>query len=843
MSDDEDSQMFEFDYDQDSQMTNGNDDDDFKMTQVTHLSDEQKNEIDFLKRLFIDYSVNIPTSADPISVYINYYRRAMEEPCLLISEELEYNILKNVFFTSKYTFFTVQDEDFWNRLSENILPSNHPFYHNFTLFERFLSTTGIDKFTNYCIKILDIERYWELDDDLLQDMIDFFKANPDFIEGIPDSVYRSMKEIMRNISSIPPEERDEKEANWVELFQITGLDQVSNERLIVGVKWMVVMNTNKTHAMAIIRTLAKDELVELNSDLDPIDVIKSLYEYRDQDRVVSAQILLNFADTAILEYAPAFYNIFINYIKENPNTILDIFFRTFRFVQKVLDCENIFPKIRRSNINRISLTDVDQFKSGFEINQNFLKYLVRYEEAFHKVFFEQVSELFLSYAELSQEGGEVRRQRIYDFSKSYFITQVQEFIVTKRDDGLKIDFDYYLSLRDQVPILKQYHDMITKNSILEFLNRVEPNRDVIEAWEEMWRLQNGDDEQAPPPPEWFIRQNDSSNVHNKSIIKTTDCRLKLLRDNHKENLETIDDIIEEIERETREVATINAQTEFKSGTNIPLSDEEKMEYIIKNTVTRPELLRCRVDEQSPRYYGFGEIYDQELAERLAPENRVELCRVVVEIWLVIRSTKNQETVYRTLISQFTGIFKEHLNNRPCNQGWVGSLTSVFASLADDLGYLCQKVDPDVNEKVLELEEKFLMEKAGWPTILNMYNEITQIMYTAYYEDTWSEKFDEEEKMADSEFMKIKIQEKRKSFEEKLNMFKIVFEPEDDVDLQTRRMTAIEYINLMKPSYFMDVFTWFNENAPNNQKVEVIDIKKALIRAFSVFTERNLKSII
>jgi len=342
----------------------------------------------------------------------------------------------------------------------------------------------------------------------------------------------------------------------------------------------------------------------------------------------------------------------------------------------------------------------------------------------------------------------------------------------------------------------------------------------------MWALQNPD-EVAPPPPDWFIRQHDSSNVHSKSLVEITDCRLKLLKQNFP-NPPPIEEIAEEIENVTRDIAIENARTENFN------TEEEKENYIERNSLKKNDIFKCRVSEDEQRYYGYGEIFDQREASALPEDQRVDLCNTISRIWMVIKSTRiSNELIFKTLVTQFVGAFEEHINRGVCNQGWVGGLTSIFGSEAKDLGYLCQDEEPEDEEKAKELSNLFLIDMrelvdTDYPTISKLFEKISGILMDAKYEDSWREEFEgDEEKLA--------------KFEEKVKMVDILFEGSDEYPVEYRKSEMKKFIECMKPTFFMDAYVKFNEDA-TGVKEDIIDIKKGVLKAFKIFEQFQLNKI-
>ena len=199
---------------------------------------------------------------------------------------------------------------------------------------------------------------------------------------------------------------------------------------------------------------------------------------------------------------------------------------------------------------------------------------------------------------------------------------------------------------------------------------------------------------------------------------------------------------------------------------------------------------------------------------------------------MIQSTRANKETWITLVTQFVGIFKEHLMGGVCNQGWVGSLTSAFGSYAKELGYLCQ---PEDNEDIPQvLVNKFLIDmrsdvEVSYPTIQKLFTEISSILLDAKYDDSWEDEFRDNP-------------QKIESFREKVQMYDILFEPTDDISVQQRKETMTKFINNMVPSFFIQAYMYFNENASENEKEDIVKIKKAVLAAYKEFLEFQLKKI-
>jgi hypothetical protein len=375
----------------------------------------------------------------------------------------------------------------------------------------------------------------------------------------------------------------------------------------------------------------------------------------------------------------------------------------------------------------------------------------------------------------------------------------------------EIDFLEYETNKVKFPGIKNYKNKISKKSIMDFLLRSEVSEEEIQDWNAIFRQQHGDAAIPPPPPDWWLLSR-SADVHTKKHVRITDCRIKLLMKN--QTSKYIENIAEEIENETARLAYKNG----KEDNVVNLT-----EYVKENTVTKDEILKCRVDENSPRYYGYGEIYDNERASRLPVDERVEICDIVIKIWEVIQSTKNTQ-MYETLVIQFIGAFKEHISKGVCNQGWVGGLTSIFGSYSKDLGYLC------ITEKEQEIEElvsMFLIDMKDdiipvqYPTVNKLFVEISNILLDAKYEDDWD--------------YASHTPEENSSFDEKVKMYDILYE-DDTAPKELKIKTMKEFIDCMLPTFFMRALDYF-EN-----KETTIKLKEAVKSAIETFKQFQIDKI-
>jgi len=780
-----------------------------------------------LKNIFLKNDVDSPSYDDTINRYRTYLlggQKAKPEIMLLNNFFNENTKLIYLFTECGMYFPSVYDRLSWNGVVQNAPITGE--FANFDKIRLFLSKSKIQKFGDQLIEFFNLSSkfiYHRIDD-----FTKILKEDPYFIDYLPDAFYAILfyiKKLLTKEKNYMDEDSTHLFDRWLEFINVAKLDDIPQRKIISGIKWLVILNESSFFGEVIFDFLKDGDKDGISVE----DVVKNLFLRTESEisgttyEIIESVIYEGNKDTF---FAQKFKEVLMS--PENKNLVPSFFYRRKDLLLKLLNAGQF------GNQYGMFKTPFS-FSNNVELNKDILPAFVN-QNNFKHVLFNTVIQI-LTLNNLDNYTG--RKRQYYQEGIEYLLKQVTNLIKTY---NINITFEQYIYLKEKLPESDFVKSLITKESIIEFLNREDPDPAIIQAWEEMWALQNT--EEAPPPvPMWFILQYDASNVHNKGVIKITDCRLKLLRENNKDVKLTIDDIAEDVEKDTRKVAEINAKTEkVKIGENQyrPLTEVEEMKYIDANTVTRREIFNCRISEEDPRYYGYGEIYDQARAKQLPEDERVEICRVLVEIWNVIQSTRDHELMWRTLITQFTGIFKEHLNEGVCNQGLVGSMTSVFASFAKELGYLCIKEDDD-SVKVEELKDKFLIDMRGdvvkdWPTIQKLFVKISNILYDAILdEDEWREPLEEEMKMAPTEEERKIAENKIKSFEEKIQMYQILFEPEDDVSTQTRKETMIKFVSNMKPTFFMEAYDYFkNESLAN--------IKKAVNKAFMEFTEFQLNKI-
>jgi len=808
-----------------------NEREDYEYSLNSSLTEREKRDLLHLKSYFFLNNPDLPQYIDPLEVYKN----VLNNNTLKDIEEFEQltpdSIQVYLFITSKYYFPNPEYVDEWE-----IVAQKANITDDFTLFENVEDLLTSTKMIDFQTLLTDfVNNYLEYGFDP-EDFTRFIQRNQDYLETLPSLVFtitHYMKAFI--VDQIPSEDLTVEHRMWQELYEFLS-PSITREAVVEGIKWMIAINFHRDSERVITRYMALNRFPELNIE----EMFVSLFEDENQTVDITSIYLYRFLNQEQINLNPEYrmlFNHFKNFLIQHKDQIPPSMFRGFKRIQE------------RHILNILNCGTLDQqignFRTQFQINQELVHLLFRYQIGFQYQFFETLVQYVLEPFE------ETHYETIERFneSRNYLSAQIED-VLSQNSDAVQIRFEMYLMLKDKLPFLTRFRNKIIKSSIKKFLDRKEPRIEVVNAWEEMWRLENGENSPPPPVPEWFINDYDTSNVHDKTIVKITDCRLKLLRENNKNVNQTVDDIAEDIERETRKVAEFNAKTEkVKIGENQyrSLTEEEEMEYIHANTVTKREVFNCRISENDPRYYGFGEIYDPERARQLQDDQRVEICRVLVEIWNVIQSTRDQELMWRTLITQFTGIFKEHLNEGVCNQGLVGSMTSVFASFAKELGYLCINEDENT-QKIEVLKNKFLAGLRGdivteWPTIYKMFHDISDILGQAKYDDELSEKLEEEMKMAQTDEEIRKAQLQLDNYRSKVEMYDILFEAGPEVTREEKKKVMTKFVNDMKIPFFMDAYVFFNEaQTDQDLKESVINIKKALLEAFRDFLEFQLNKI-
>ena len=394
------------------------------------------------------------------------------------------------------------------------------------------------------------------------------------------------------------------------------------------------------------------------------------------------------------------------------------------------------------------------------------------------------------------------------------LNSVTKFYMDKFN--IQMTFELYITVQSKIPIIKQYFNKITKESILNFLNRSEPTLEEIEEWRELYRQQEpqAEDYEIPPPPMWWLTGR-SADVHTKRHIKIADCRIKKMNEDYPMKIDILK-VADEIESETRRLAV-------KQATEDKLDFESREEYIEENTVKKTLVLKCYISETEPRWYGYGGIYDNDDAFALPDDKKVQLCDVLTKVWMVIKNVKDKES-YETLLTQLVGIFKEHIGKGVCNQGWIGSMTSVFGSLAKEVGYLCLS---EREQEIEDLVQKFLIDmrddvEVKYPTINRQFIEISNILLDAKYDDEWDEK--------------SHTPEENEKFYEKVRMYDVLYE-DPTVSLKEKKETMIKFVDSMLPSFFMEVYA--SEMFKNE---DILRVKNAVKKAIEEFKQFQVEKI-
>ena len=643
--------------------------------------------------------------------------------------------------------------------------------------------------------------------------VNILEQFPSFINYISPIVYAKIKYYKKSFyDPYPDYQNTDLNRSWKKLFNMTLYNPLSESLINEGVRWLLYTKPDYKMMYIIIQGFDIEQIFNLD------DFFKCVFDPED---TTYGWVTI---DTCISKYNVdySFVNTFKNYLLTHPNIIS---YKSFGLehqqpiILRFINFENFIPTTPGVFTNH-----------SFEVNEEVLKILADTQEGFGEALFKAINKIFTDF--YNKPNRWFSSIRVRDASINALNDTLKDMF-ERQNIKIKINFDDYIAYKELLPVLKNYSQFISKESIIQFLERQEPTREVLQAWEEIWRLQHGNLDDIPPPPQWFILQYDTSNVHSKVTIKVTDCRLKLLRDNFPNFDDTIESIAQEIEDTTRQVAEINVKTE-KNKYKQPLTDQEEKEYITNHTINKSKILDCRLSETEPRYYGFGEIYQQTQAAALPDDQRVDICNTLIRVWKVIQSTKDNKVTWNTLITQFVGIFDEHLNEGACNQGWVGSLASAFGSFAKDLGYLCMDENNEDEQSITEFKENLLVDMreyipVSYPTISKLFTDISDILGNVKYDDSWEEDFKDDDK-------------KLESFREKVQMYDILFEPTGEFTVKERKETMTKFINNMVPSFFIQAYMYFNENASENEKEDILKIKKAVLAAYKEFLEFQLKKI-
>jgi len=459
------------------------------------------------------------------------------------------------------------------------------------------------------------------------------------------------------------------------------------------------------------------------------------------------------------------------------------------------------------------------FYTDYDINTELLELLLETQENFTKCIFESLVALYIK----------LLRKDKWTRKKSYFksIWYVEKTLDTFFQNHFKIplQFDTYIVLSRFIPRLKNLNANITKESILEFLNRVEPSEEGLLEWKETWPIKN-DKYDIPPVPNMYITLSFETNasVHFQSTLNKSERILKKLIESNPVNEKDIEETSKDIEFITRLFATDKSKLE-----------KNKEEYIKKHTIREEEILKCRISKDEPRYYGFGDIFEQESAKILPEDQRVELCDILIKIWKVIDSFKGDNDKWENLMINFINVFREHISSGVCNTGWIGGMISIldvayisdYRSGIDEYSDLINKFVIDM--KPLEKELNIL-----YPTINKLFIKISNILLeTKYDEDELKDMYKGDE-------------EKLKKIQEKIDMYNDLFEPTKDLSLEYRKKVMLKFIECMKVPFFIEAYNYYYEDyfIKNNPKEmrNLIHIKEAVNHAFNIFEEYYLSKI-
>ena len=478
-------------------------------------------------------------------------------------------------------YFFNQSSYYWSKFIKEYLPTNPILekYKSVLTFNLLLRDSRVEMFVeNLNLLVTDYSEY--MSERVLrnirrrpktfspQKLVSLFNVFPFYINFLPSIAYTMIKYYkLKKYDPYPSEQSSVKNQAWKELFKITNIDDPVMEPTIMnGLKWLLIIKPSQESLNVLL-----EFDIEKVFDLD--EFFRNVF---DEDHPAFGNEILDFF-TNEGNMNHRFYPTMKKYLFDHPNIVSKNFFGT-EFIKptilKMINFENPVPEIPDT-----------WWTTSYYINEEFVQTIANTQKGFSEALFDSINRLFKH--EYVLRNNYFQGQEELEKSKEILNLCIDD-ILGRLQIKLHIDFLRYLEIKDLIPILKQYSNLITKESIIRFLERQEPNPDIIQAWEDIWRLQHGDIEGIPPPPDWFIRQYDAANVHSKATVKVTDCRLKLLRDNFPQFDDTIESIAQEIEDITQQVAEINVKTEKD------VSDEK--EYIIKNTINKDDIFKCRLSD-------------------------------------------------------------------------------------------------------------------------------------------------------------------------------------------------------------------------------------------------------
>ena len=499
---------------------------------------EIKSDLEDLRQIFLK-NTDKPNVNDPLTKYRAYLFSNRWTPNFLLVSAYFNEYLNSptdiyLFSESKFFFPFINFDIDWNEIVK--LAKITGKFKDHKKFMSFMQHSQLQKF-NQALRSL-FKAYNNFIFNRPDSFLELIQKNEWLIEGIPDAVYTFLLGVKRIMLPIKNEILREYPSplvmenfdNWDKLCNLLNISDQVDEKVIKGLKYLIVINTNEFFADIII-----DLLNEPNDKILLSDVFKTFFEFDQNDYTLSTKkILLQFMTKNNED--SYFFQEFKKFLLDPryKDVIPKFFFEDNNFILKLLNAERVIPNLMKPFSGPVN---EELFKNNQQINKDIIPVFMA-QENFKIVFFDVITKTLLL---VDPERQRPSYREYVTLSRQYLLKQIDQFI---KEYPMKITFEYYAYLKDKIPTVEGLKHLITKESILEFLNKEDPDPDIIEAWREMNRLQdpNINLAQIPPVPEWFIRQYDASNVHNKSVIKITDCRLKLLKENNKDVKLTIDDI-------------------------------------------------------------------------------------------------------------------------------------------------------------------------------------------------------------------------------------------------------------------------------------------------------------
>jgi hypothetical protein len=366
---------------------------------------------------------------------------------------------------------------------------------------------------------------------------------------------------------------------------------------------------------------------------------------------------------------------------------------------------------------------------------------------------------------------------------------------------------------------------IPKEQVLHFYDIFEPTQAQIDLWGNYW-IEQGNALPAPAPARWWLRQQ-MLNVHSRGNVSVTDCKLKLIK-----ALDigpySMEEIAEDIYITTKDIAEQEAIEQ-------KMSETQAKHYIKDNTIDIQSILNCRVDENNPRYYGYGDKWEPSIVIRVPDDERVQLCDILAKIWFFITTKVKNENTKKQLIFQTVITFKTHLSEGPCSQGWVSSLVNIFGSFTKELGFSCLSEEQEQSE---DLKNKLLIDSRildyegsiNKITIEKVYQKFTEpLLDASIEEDDWDEKDHTEEE--------------NQKFYENLRLYKTMFDPLYEVSDLERTHTFNTFFKSIFPTYFLLVLIDYfkTPNSPNDRYIMRV-VKDAVGLSFEMYKQFRYKSV-